>query len=150
MALGLDSVEHGPALDEATVIEMGRRGTAWVPTLCALLAGQRDPCEDVRKRTAALRERLTVLLGLAQRVGVPILTGSDIVGSVPREAVHLVSCGMTPEAALRAATTTGRAFLLEDTTVVPASVVTYHGDPRADPQVLGDPVAVVIDGIRVR
>lgn len=148
--LGLDSVEHGPALDEVTVIEMGRRGTAWVPTLCALLAGERDQSEDVRHRTAALRDRLTVLLVLAQRVGVPILTGSDVVGSVPREAALLVSCGLTPEAALRAATTAGRAFIAEDTTAVPASVVTYHGDPRADPKVLGDPVAVIIDGVRVR
>src|SRR5690349_8356511 len=32
---GVDSVEHGTALDESTLRLMAQAGTAWTPTLCA-------------------------------------------------------------------------------------------------------------------
>jgi len=78
--LGVDSVEHGTALDPGTIGHMAARGTAWTPTLCAVLSCPEDAPEERRQRVAERRERLSELLPLAVRLGVPILTGSDVVG----------------------------------------------------------------------
>jgi imidazolonepropionase-like amidohydrolase len=84
---------------------------------------------------------------MAVRAGIPVLTGSDVVGSVPAEIALLVDCGLEPIDALRAATTTAVGFLGPD---APPAVVTYEEDPREDPTVLTTPTAVVIGGTRVR
>jgi imidazolonepropionase-like amidohydrolase len=76
-----------------------------------------------------------------------VLTGSDVVGSLPREIALLVDCGLDPIDALRAATTTAVGFLGAD---APLAVVTYTEDPREDQAVLTAPAAVVIGGVRVR
>jgi imidazolonepropionase-like amidohydrolase len=141
--MGLDSVEHGTAMDEDTLIDMSRRGTAWTPTLCAAL-----PSGD-RETTAERREMFRQLLPAAVRLGVPVLTGSDVVGSIPREVAMLAELGLDPCDALAAATTAPRRFLEPDQPHAAASVVTYHHDPRNDPAILATPAAVVIAGVRV-
>ncbi|MBJ7609185.1 MAG: amidohydrolase family protein [Candidatus Dormibacteraeota bacterium] len=148
--IGIDSVEHGPALDEETITAMAVMGTAWTPTLCALLSSSPDAPVERRRLVAERRERLSQLLPIAVRQGVPVLTGSDVVGSVPREVALLVRCGLEPADALRAATTSATRFLRLGAAVAPAAVVTYNADPRDDPEVLTQPAAVVIDGVRVR
>ena len=145
--IGIDSVEHGTALEEDTVDEMAARGTAWTPTLCATLSLPDDPPEERRRLVTERRERFRELLPHAVRSGVPVLTGSDVVGSVPAEVALLVDCGLQPIDALRAATTTAVGFLGAE---APPAVVTYHQDPREDPSMLTTPAAVVIGGIRVR
>ena len=80
---GVDSVEHGTALDESTLRLMAQAGTAWTPTLCAVLAVPGTAPEKVRRRVAEYRERLGELLPLAHRLGVPVLTGTDISGHPP-------------------------------------------------------------------
>lgn len=147
--LGIDSVEHGTSLDEPTLAEMARRGTAWTPTLCAQLASSPDATEERRRIVAERLERLKDLLPNAILLGIPVLTGSDVVGSIPREVELLVECGLTPIDALRAATTTAHNFLARDSQA-PAAVVTYHVDPREDPAVLAQPAAIIIGGARVR
>ena len=87
---------------------------------------------------------------MAVRLGVPVLTGSDVVGSVPREITRLVDCGLDPVDALRAATTTAMRFLGGDAADAPPSVVTFDADPRDDPLVLRRPAAIVIGGVRIR
>ncbi len=149
VTLGVDSIEHGTALDAGTVAEMGRRGIAWTPTLCAVLACAPDAPEERRRRVAERRQLFAELLPDAVRHGVPILTGSDVVGSVPREVALLVECGVEPVIALRAATTTARDFLGADAADAPSAVVTYDADPRTDPEVLARPAAIVIGGVRV-
>jgi imidazolonepropionase-like amidohydrolase len=109
-----------------------------------------DAPEQRRRLTAERRERFCYLLPIAVRQDVPVLTGSDVVGSVPREVVLLVSCGVEPLDALRAATTTAVRFLGTDLAGVPPAVVTYAADPRNHPEVLARPAAVVIGGVRVR
>lgn len=147
---GIDSVEHGTALDKQTVEEMATRGTAWTPTLCAVLSAGPDAPEERRKRAAERRERMRELLPLAIRLGVPVLTGSDVVGSIAREIGLLVELGVDPTEALRAATTTAARYLGTDASNAPASMVTFDADPRQDPEVLSRPSAVVIGGIRIR
>jgi len=149
---GVDSVEHGTALEESTLRLMARAGTAWTPTLCAVLAVPGTASDAVRRRVAEYRERLGELLPLAHRLGVPVLTGTDIAGTVAREVALLAEYGLPPAAALAAATTTGYRFLGEpfDQPGRPATLVTYQDDPREDLAVLSSPSAVLIDGVRVR
>lgn len=149
---GVDSVEHGTAMDERTLHLMARTGAAWTPTLCAVLGVLDDAPPEARRRAAGYREQLRELLPLAQRLGVPVLTGTDTAGTVAREVALLAEHGLEPGAALMAATTTAYRFLGETfrSAGKPATLVTYHDDPRDDLAVLSRPAAVIIDGVRVR
>ena len=147
--IGIDSVEHGTALDTAVLAEMASRGTAWTPTLCAHLTLPDDAPKGRHRLAADRRERFRELLPVAARLGVRLLTGSDVVGSVPREVAMLVDCGLGPLDALRAATVTPLEFLGSEAVDKRPSVVTYDDDPRNDPQVLSRPTAVIIGGRRV-
>jgi imidazolonepropionase-like amidohydrolase len=148
--IGVDSIEHGTEVDEDTLEEMARRGSAWTPTLCATLSLPDDPPEDRSLLVAERRDRFRELLPMAVRAGIPVLAGSDVVGSVPREIAMLVECGLEPIDALRAATTAAVEFLGADGASAPPAVVIYAEDPREDPTVLTRPAAVVIGGVRVR
>lgn len=82
----------------------------------------------------------------------PILTGTDIAGTIAREVALLAEHGLEPVAALAAATTAGYQFLGEpfDQPGQPVTLVTYQDDPREDLAVLSSPSAILIDGVRVR
>lgn len=147
---GIDSVEHGTELSADTLIAMARRGTAWTPTLGAVLSSPASAPADRRRLVAERRERFRELLPVAVRLGVPVLTGGDGVGSIPHEIVLLVDCGLDPADALRAATVSAIRFLGADVAAAPASIVMYDDDPRDDPAVLERPAAIVIGGVRVR
>ena len=151
--IGIDSVEHGTALDEATLRDMAARGTAWTPTLSAVLAppppdAPPDRIERQARREVVMRE----LLPRATALGVRVLAGSDVVGTVPGEVARLATYGLEPAEALRAATTAAREFLGFAALIAgaPADLVTYDADPRDDPDVLSRPAAVVARGVRVR
>ena len=148
---GVDSIEHGTAIDESAVRLMAQTGAAWTPTLCAVLGLPDTASEAARRRVAEYRGRLPGLLGLAQRLGVPILAGTDTAGTIAREVALLAGHGLEPAAALQAATTTGYRFLGEpfDQTGRPVTLVTYQDDPREDLAVLSAPSAIIIDGVRV-
>src|SRR5262249_22310740 len=141
---GVDSVEHGTALDESALRSMAQTGAAWTPTLCAVLGLPETASEAARQRVADYRERLRELLPLAHRLGVPILAGTDTVGTLTREVALLAEHGLEPSAALEAATTTGYRFLGEpfDQAGRPTTLVTYQEDPREDLAVLSSPHAV--------
>jgi imidazolonepropionase-like amidohydrolase len=146
---GADSIEHGVGLDEGALDEMAARGVAWTPTLCALTAAVENPAAPppARERARAARERVRELLPHAVARGVPVLAGTDVVGSLPREVALLAELGLDPAQALAAASDTAHRFLGAE----PAGdVVTYPADPRGDPGVLGSPAAVVLRGVRVR
>jgi imidazolonepropionase-like amidohydrolase len=149
---GVDSVEHGTAIDESVLRLMARTGAAWTPTLCAVLGLPDTASEATQRRVAEYRQRLPALLALAHRLGVPILAGTDTAGTIAREVALLAEHGLEPAAALKAATTTGYRFLGEpfDQIGRPATLVTYQNDPREDLAVLSSPSAVIIDGVRVR
>jgi len=151
VAAGVDSLEHGNGIDEATLHRMAGTGAAWTPTLCAVLNVRANVPDDAM-RVEEYRARLRELLPRANRLGVPILTGTDTAGTVAREVALLAECGLEPRAALAAATTAAYAFLGEayDLPGRPASLVTYDADPRDDLAVLSAPSAILIDGTRVR
>ncbi len=148
---GIDSVEHGCRLDEETLRVMVARGVAWTPTMSAFarpLAPDARP--DLVERRDDVLANYRAMLPIAERLGLTILAGTDTVGTVVHEIRQLIDFGLSPMAALRAATTTARTFLgrtsLEDGG--PADVTTFEDDPREDPDVLRWPVAVVLGGRR--
>jgi imidazolonepropionase-like amidohydrolase len=149
---GVDSIEHGTAMDEPALRLMARSGAAWTPTLCAVLGLPDTASEAARRRVAEYRQRLGELLPVAQRLGVPILAGTDTAGTIAREVALLAGHGLEPAAALKAATTTGYRFLGEPSGQAgqPTTLVTYQDDPREDLAILSSPSAVIIDGVRVR
>ncbi|MBO2460546.1 amidohydrolase family protein [Actinomadura violacea] len=154
VAAGVDSIEHGDVLTSDDLHILGGRGGAWTPTLCATLAPA--PVDDPgrRRRRAERRERLTHLLAEAVRHRVTVLAGTDVVGNLPREVRLLTELGLTPQDALAAASTNARRYLLTNHTndFAPgqlANLVTYHHDPRDDPDVLQHPAATFAAGRRI-
>ena len=148
---GVDSIEHGCRLDPETLGVMAERGIAWTPTLSAFdqpLGPDARP-DQVQRRDEVLANYRTIL-PIADRLGVTILAGTDTVGTVVDEVRQLIAYGLTPLAALRAATPTARRFLGRPSLEAggPADVITFEDDPREDPDVLRWPVAVVLGGRR--
>jgi imidazolonepropionase-like amidohydrolase len=152
IAAGVDSVEHGDGLDEEDLAALAARGGAWTPTLCAGLESRSDDDPEHRKRRAQRRERLGYLLPVAADLGVTIMAGTDIVGSIAREVTLMTELGLTPEVALAAASTAAHDFLGVGGLRAgePADLVGYDDDPRKDPGVLAEPSAIVVQGVRLR
>ena len=152
IAAGIDSVEHGTALDKAGIESLAARGGAWTPTLCATIGPRTGNDPARQKLRLERRERLSYLLPRAADRGVTIMTGTDIVGSIPREVALLAELGLPPQTALAAASAAARQFLgfasLDDGE--PADLVTYTSDPRDDPAVLGHPAAIFMRGARIK
>jgi imidazolonepropionase-like amidohydrolase len=152
IAAGIDSVEHGTGLSEPDLADLAARGGAWTPTLCASTGENPNDDPDRRRRREEGRERLRTLLPRAAALGVTVLAGTDVAGTVAREVALLVAYGLAPGPALAAASTAARRYLgLSDFQPGQlADVVGYDRDPREDPEVLTSPVAVVAAGRRIR
>jgi imidazolonepropionase-like amidohydrolase len=149
---GVDSIEHGCRLDPETLQLMASRGIAWTPTLSAFNAPLApDARPDLVQRRDEVLANYREMVPVAARLGVTILAGTDTAGTVVDEIRQLIAHGLTPTAALGAASTVARSFLgappFEDG--ARADVVTFDDDPRDDPEILRRPAAVVIGGRRV-
>lgn len=144
---GAASVEHATGMDEATLREMAKRGTFYVPTI----DHNRYYAENAKLfgydsvTVAALngyRARNLETLRRAVRARVKVAMGSDALftmcGENTRELRWFVEAGMTPAQALATATTNGAALLgmeKELGAVAPgylADIVAVEGDPLAD------------------
>jgi hypothetical protein len=138
---GLDSVEHGVGMNEDALRLMAERGTAWTPTLSARFGRERhdQASPEVRRRIEASQERTQELLPLAVRLSVPILTGTDVVGTLPGEVAHLTRFGLNPADAIAAAISWAYRSLriVPNEPVVLATFVTYQDDPLIDPAGFG-------------
>jgi imidazolonepropionase-like amidohydrolase len=143
---GIDSVEHGTALTEQDLQVLGARGGAWTPTLSAMFSPDPDETPERRARREERSAYLASVLPLAERYGVHVLTGSDVVGTVAGEIDMLVKHGLTVEQAISAASTDAQAYLGLSGA---GNLVTYDADPREHPGVLARPAAVVLNGRRI-
>jgi imidazolonepropionase-like amidohydrolase len=153
----VDSLEHGWGLDAALLDRMKAQGSAWVPLVG--IASHMWRIATVRQDHARARwvedamTRLSALLPRAERLGVPILAGTDMFPgvTVPDEIVQLEALGVSRETALAAGSWGARAWIGEPGWVdgAPADLVLYAQDPREDLSALLRPTRVVSGGRRV-
>jgi imidazolonepropionase-like amidohydrolase len=144
---GTDSLEHATDMDDATIQEMAKRGVFYVPTIdhnrYYIENGERiGYVPGYKERLAAFIPRNLETARKAFKAGVKIAMGSDAIytmfGQNTRELGWFVKAGMTPEQALRTATTTAAALLGKEKelgAVAPgyfADVVAVEGDPLSD------------------
>jgi imidazolonepropionase-like amidohydrolase len=144
---GTDSLEHATDMDDATIQEMAKRGTYYVPTIdhnryyidngdkIGYAPGYKERLEAFIARNLETARR-------AHKAGVKIAMGSDAIytgfGQNTRELGWLVKAGLTPEQALQTATTNAAALLSKEKelgAVAPgyrADLVAVEGDPLQD------------------
>src|SRR6266705_322797 len=161
---GTDSLEHATDMDDATIQEMAKRGTFYVPTI----DHNRYYIENGSKigytpgfepRSQAFIARNLETARKAHRAGVKFAMGSDAVytmyGQNTRELGWFVKAGMSPEEALQTATSNAAELLGKGNelgAVAPgyfADLVTVEGDPTADIGVVLDKVKWVMKGGQV-
>jgi imidazolonepropionase-like amidohydrolase len=117
---GTDSLEHGADIDDETIAEMAKRRTYYVPTIDHNQYYVEN-ADTVYRYPAGAKERLRDYIQRnvesarkAFRAGVRIVMGSDAVyngwGLNARELDWFVKIGMTPEQALKTATTEAAAI----------------------------------------
>jgi imidazolonepropionase-like amidohydrolase len=164
---GISTIEHGVFLTEAIAARMRREGVYFVPTLTApaaiceggLHAG--IPTYMVRKSESVTGPHI-VSFQLALALGVAIAAGNDAGtplnphGSLVPELALMVKHGMTPLAAIRAATSVAAEALgigAEVGTIAPgyaADLVAVAGDPAERIEALGAVRLVVARGRLMR
>lgn len=158
---GIDSIEHGSQITPAIAKQMGERGTFHVPTISAL-RGIVDHPEDVPayavEKGRQIMDMAKEAFGRSRRAGVRIACGTDAGtphnphGSGPQEVVRMVDWGLTPVAALRAATSEAAALLRLPGvgSIAPgmaADLVAWHANPLDDVTSLLTPGPVMAGGI---
>src|SRR5687768_13329004 len=150
---GVDTIEHGTHLheDPGVAREMAARGVFLVPTLKALgkiadPEGHGVP-EDMRAKAQDRRSDRDLTFRIALELGVPIAMGTDAAtpfnrhGENAQELELMVSLGMSPVAAIAAASdVAARALGRDDVGVLApgklADVVVWQGMPHDDIRVL--------------
>jgi imidazolonepropionase-like amidohydrolase len=164
---GVRSIEHGTWVDDATLDEMKRRGTFFVPTL-AVMSPLGDPqgnsADDValQLRTQSMMGPLRAAVRKAHALGITIAAATD--GSYADKddtgrirIAHEIALlreheGFTPLESITAATANGaRVIGIESRTGsirvgLEADLVAYDGDPLTDTRVFFEPRLVVSDG----
>ena len=144
---GTDSLEHATDMDDATIQEMAKRGTFYVPTIdhnrYYLDNWQKiGYANGFQEKTKAFIERNLETARKAHKAGVKFAMGSDAIytmfGENTRELGWFVKAGMTPEQALRTATSNAAELLGREKElggIAPgyfADLVAVEGDPLAD------------------
>ena len=161
---GVDSVEHGTMLDDASIAAMREHGTYYVPTLSTVngyverLATNPDAYSPEVRAKVEWRIKVTGRsLEKAVPRGVRIAFGTDAGvsrhGRNADEFELMVRHGMTPAAAIEAATVNAARLLgLDDVgSLEPgkrADLIAVDGDPLADVSVLKRVPFVMKDGRR--
>jgi len=164
---GVRSIEHGTWVDDATLDEMQRRGTYFVPTL-AVMSPLGDPqgnsADDValQLRTQSMMGPLRAAVRKAHALGITVAAATD--GSYADKddtgrirIAHEIAMlrehsGFSPLESITAATLNGaRVIGVEGRTGsirvgLEADLVAYDGDPLADSKTFFEPRLVVSDG----
>jgi imidazolonepropionase-like amidohydrolase len=144
---GTDSLEHATDMDDATIQEMVKRGTYYVPTIdhnrYYIDNGDKiGYAPGYKERLQAFIPRNLETTRRAFKAGVKIAMGSDAIytmfGENTRELGWFVKAGMSPEQALQTATGNAAKLLGRENelgAVAPgylADLVAVDGDPLAD------------------
>src|SRR5216683_133532 len=144
---GTDSLEHATDMDDATIQEMVKRGTFYVPTIdhnrFYIENGDKiGYAKGYKEKLQAFIPRNLETARKAHKAGVRFAMGSDAIytmfGENTRELGWFVKAGMTPEQALRTATANAAELLGKEKdlgAVAPgyfADLVAVEGDPLAN------------------
>src|SRR5712672_3647534 len=144
---GADSIEHATDMDDATIREMAKRGTFYVPTIdhnrYYVDNGEKiGYAPGYKERLQAFIPRNLETARKAHKAGVKFAMGSDAIytmfGENTRELGWFVKAGMTPEQALRTATINAAELLGKEKELGAvaagylADLVAIEGDPLAD------------------
>ena len=164
---GVRSIEHGTWVDDATLAEMKRRGTYFVPTL-AVMSPLGDPkgnsADEVtlQLRTQAMMGPLRAAVRKAKALGIIVAAATD--GSYADKddtgrirlaheiAILREEIGYTPLESITVATLNGARVLGIESrtgTVRPgleADLIAYDGDPLNDSLTFFEPRLVISDG----
>jgi imidazolonepropionase-like amidohydrolase len=158
---GADSVEHATDMDDATIQEMVKRGTFYVPTInhnqYYIENGDKiGYAPGYKERLDAYITRNLETARKAHKAGVKMAMGSDAIytmfGQNTRELAWFIKAGMTPEQALRTATSNAAELLGKETelgAVAPgyfADLIAVEGDPLSDINVAINNVRWVMKG----
>ncbi len=158
IAAGVDSIEHGLFLDASDLPGLADRGGAWVPTILgaeAIIGMLGTDSTGGRLLTDGV-DNVRDLLPEAERLGITILTGTDLAiphGKVAREAIRLHELGLSTQGALRAVTVAAHEYLGVDhgfAPGAPANTVFVKADPRENLATLLDPRVIIRAGQFVR
>jgi imidazolonepropionase-like amidohydrolase len=158
---GADSIEHATDMDDETIAEMARKKLFYVPTidhnryyvdnaqLLRYRPGATDALNDYIRRNLETAKK-------AYKAGVRFAMGSDVVytmfGENTRELGWFVKAGMTPEQALRTATTNAAELLKKENelgSLKPgyfADICAVEGNPLEDINVAIQKVRWVMKG----
>lgn len=165
---GIDGIEHGYFLDDATAGKLAETGTWLVPTICVSRAEEfflRIGAPDwMIARALAAGELHWAAFKSCIEAGVQIAMGTDMMPAEPfggttgtvREMEMMVEAGMTPHQVIASATSEAARMLgLDDRlgTVDEgklADLIAVDGDPREDVSRLRDIRFVMKNGVVVR
>ncbi|TKD53094.1 metal-dependent hydrolase family protein [Sphingomonas baiyangensis] len=159
---GVDTIDHGSFLDDATIRLMKEKGTWLVPTMLApraalqqARAGMLPPATIPKAEAAGAAAAASHARAIAAGVKIAFGTDSGVSkhGINAQEFALMVEAGMTPAAAIRAATLDAADALgREDTlgALTPgreADIIAVSGNPLDDVRVLERVGFVMADGV---
>src|SRR5262245_16046055 len=159
---GVRSIEHGTYLTDEAMQLMVKQGTFFDPTMEAVkdvadVGGDYDN-RDLQLRGRHMLPRLKETIARAQKLGVKIVTGSDTgygpasIGRVAIEVANLVDSGLSPLAALQAATLVNAQLLQREKQIgqlaagFEADLVVVERNPLEYVPALQDPLLVISNG----
>ncbi|WNV89895.1 amidohydrolase family protein [Umezawaea sp. Da 62-37] len=158
LAAGIDCIEHGTGLTDATIAQMAASGAALVPTLINVetfpgIADKATKYPAYATHMRSLHAGVTETVAKAIEAGIPVYAGTDAGGGIAHglivdeiEALHRV--GMTTTQAIAAASWAARDWLGYPslTEGSAADIVVYSDDPRTDLAALRHPKMVMLRG----
>ncbi len=167
LAAGVDSIEHGTEMDDESVRLFKKGGAYYVPTLSTVNGYIERLAKDPNSYEPRVLEQIKWRIGITgqslQKVypaGVKIAFGTDAGvskhGKNAEEFESMVKYGMTPAAAIQAATTNAATLLgveKDAGSIEPgkaADIIAVAGDPTRDVTVLKQVAFVMKDGRAVK
>jgi imidazolonepropionase-like amidohydrolase len=163
---GVRSIEHGNLIDAATVREMKRHGTYFVPTLATYAAlAEEGPqlgwSAEMLEKLRHVQARGAEAIALAQAEGVTVVFGTDLLGHMhARQSTEfaLRSAVQTPLQILQGATIHAARLMKREGQIgqivagAYADLLMVDGDPLQDATLLGDPqktIKLLMQGGRI-
>jgi imidazolonepropionase-like amidohydrolase len=159
---GVRSIEHGTYLSDEALQLMAKQGSFFDPTMEAVkdvsdVGGDYDN-RDLQLRGQHMLPRLKETIAKAHKLGVKIVAGSDTgygpesVGRLSIEVANLVDSGMSPLAALQAATIVNAQMLMREKQIgqvapgFEADLIVVERNPLEHLSTLRDPLLVINNG----